>query len=268
MDILMVCNRASERSRLLVKRMKEVLTGQGYFVGLKVDHPDLTIVIGGDGTVLRAVREHPQSSAPLWVINGGHLGYLSESEPEQAMALLDRVLAGDYRLEKRLVLSCVLHSEQGEKSFFALNEAVMYRAACKRTLQTEIAVDGQTLLRFTGDGTMISTATGSTAYNLSAGGPIMMPESEEMLVTPICPHAALSTPLVIPSGSTIEMRLIRAGNEKRDALPHLVVDGDEGIALHAGDWVECRAAAWKVSFVRFGELNFYRRLQQRLGQQR
>lgn len=225
---------------------------------------DLVLALGGDGTVLRAVRALMHLNLPFWSINYGHLGYLTDCEPEEAFQALESILAGTYRLEHRSLMQGVLHHEGKEQPFTCLNEAVIHRAGFARTLRMALSVSGTGILTFAGDGAILCTATGSTAYNLSAGGPILMPESGEMAVTPICPHSSSCTPMVVPKEQAVTVQVHIAGEDETGALPQLVVDGALRFPLQQGDSVTCQTTAHGVAFVRTGNESFYQRLQAKL----
>ncbi len=227
---------------------------------------NMALVVGGDGTVLRAVREMHKYHFPFWAVNCGHLGYLTDCEPRRASAVLRQILSGGYRLEHRVTLEGEWKHDGQVESFFALNEAVIHRSAYARTLKMRLSVGGASIMRFAGDGVLVSTPTGSTAYNLSAGGPILLPESQQAVVTPICPHAALCAPLVV-SGTEKIVVTIGMNGETGD-LPLLVIDGCDRYPLHNGDTVSCCLRGENVQFVRTGAGDFYSRLQRKLTQNR
>lgn len=229
---------------------------------------NLAVIVGGDGTVLRAVRALHQWGFPFWGVNCGHLGYLTECEPAEAPEALNRILRGDYRVEKRALLTGSLLSAGEDTPFFALNEAVLHRSAYARNMRLTLSVDGASIQRFAGDGILVSTPTGSTAYNLSAGGPILLPSSVQAVITPICPHAAMSAPLVVSGEEEITLSVELSAADEAGELPQLVVDGCQRLTLHSGDVVRCRIAPQRVCFVKTGGQGFYRRLQQKLAQSR
>lgn len=219
---------------------------------------DLAIVAGGDGTVLRTVRELYCNTFPYWAVNFGHLGYLTECEPAEADMSLRRILQGQYRLEKRAMLSGCLRAGDVSENFIGLNEAVIHRGGCIRPLQLSVCVDGTPVMRFSGDGVLIATPTGSTAYNLSAGGPILMPESSQLVLTPICAHAALCAPLVVSGRHTVTVTLESSDPEARACVD---VDACHRMALLPGGRVTVSIAEKPVHFIRTTDAGFYQRLQ-------
>lgn len=228
----------------------------------------MAVVVGGDGTVLRAVRALYSYGFPFWAVNAGHLGYLADCEPGEAAQALTRILNGMYRLEKRAMLAGCLYSGEKATPFFALNEAVIHRSGYARNVRMRLSVDGAEIQRFAGDGLLVSTPTGSTAYNLSAGGPILLPESVQAVITPICPHAALCAPLVVDGREEISIGVSLAGEDEAGELPQLVVDGCQRLRLHPGDQVLCRIADQRACFVKTSTQGFYRRLQCKMAQNR
>ena len=222
---------------------------------------DLAIVAGGDGSVLRAVRELYRYDFPYWAINFGHLGYLTECEPSEADAALKKILAGCYRVEKRAMLSGEMLSDSRTEPFIGLNEAVIHRGGCIRPLHLAVSVDGTPIMRFSGDGLLISTPTGSTAYNLSAGGPILMPESHQLVLTPICAHAAICAPLVVSGQHSICVTL---EDTDPDIDACLDVDGCHRLQLAPGGRVCVSLAKESARFVRTTDTGFYERLQAKM----
>ena len=224
---------------------------------------DLALVAGGDGSVLRAVREMYQYDFPYWAVNFGHLGYLTECEPSEADAALEKVLHSQYRLEKRAMLSGEMRCAGETETFVGLNEAVIHRGGSIRPLHLAVSVDDTPIMRFSGDGLLVGTPTGSTAYNLSAGGPILLPESNQLVLTPICAHAAMCAPLVVSGRHTITVTLEEGGGAPADSAC-LDVDGCHRMILAPGGSVVCSLAQRTVSFVRTSDAGFYHRLQRKM----
>lgn len=252
---------AVDYAKALIARLNDL--GHEAYLYQRSDDPrlmdtDLAIVAGGDGSVLRSVRELYHCSFPYWAVNFGHLGYLTECEPAEADAALEKILAGDYRLEKRAMLSGDMRCGNAVETFIGLNEAVIHRGGCIRPLHLAVSVDGTPIMRFSGDGLLIATPTGSTAYNLSAGGPILMPESSQLVLTPICAHAAVCAPLVVSGRHTISVTL----EESDPAITAcLDVDGCHRMELLPGGCVTVTLAPDAVRFVRTTDTGFYQRLQ-------
>ncbi len=250
-------------------RLAELLSERGHtcvFHPAPAENADMMIVVGGDGTVLRAVRDYPGGGIPVWAVNAGHVGYLTDvpaaAAPEQVPLLLD----GHYLTEQRLVLEGVLRSGGHAQPFFCLNEFAVHRGACLHSVQISLSVDSKDILRFTGDGVLAATPTGSTAYNLSLGGPVLLPDSDQLVITPICPHSAIGVPIVVPGSSRIRMTINPYGKDRDDAgaQPLLTADGAFSFPLAAGDEVDASSGSWRVRFIRTRSDSFYKRLRFRL----
>ena len=215
---------------------------------------DVVAVLGGDGTILRALRLMGERMVPVLGVNLGTMGFLAECAPEEAVR---RLAAGDYRLEERMLLR--VEREGGERAL-ALNDVVVSRGACQRVLQADVTVDGQAAARFSGDGLVISSPTGSTAYSLSAGGPVVVPQLDCIVLAPVCPHTFSARPMVVSGESQIEAALAPRGAGGRLMLS---IDGGDGIALERAV-IRVRRAQERLPFVRFGENRFFSSLRGKL----
>ena len=233
----------------------ELAAGEDEFAGCGA-----AIVLGGDGAFLKAARTVAPLGVPLLGVNLGRLGFLAAVEPGGVFAALDRVLAGDYTIENRLMLKATI-TRSGEKvaSFFGLNDAVVARGAFPRVIELETYVGDAHVGTFLADGMIVSTPTGSTAYSLSAGGPIVSPGVEALVVTPICPHTVGVRSLVTRPDDIIAIKI-----ERTDAL--LTVDGQVGEALRPGDRVEVGRAGKPARLVNLNGRSFYDLLHSRLPQ--
>lgn len=230
---------------------------------------DMAAVIGGDGTVLRSVRTLLACDLPIWAVNFGRVGYLTDCEPEGAFDALRMILSGDYLTENRILLEGEIEDADAPTAHFtALNEAVLHRSALSRALKLELAVNGSPLQTVSSDGLIVATPTGSTAYNLSAGGPILMPESGNLVITPICPYMFGGSSIVISGTDTVSVHVSLPAPEDdgADDLPMIVVDGCEKIALHDGARITIRQSEKCVRLVRTQRDSFYRTLQKKLAQ--
>jgi NAD+ kinase len=273
MRFLIMPNITNPQAEACAEQMRQMICQAGHEALLHgeedetwLQSADVAIVVGGDGTVLRAVRAIHPVDIPIWAVNYGHLGYLTDCEPYAAEEKLQRIFRKDFRQEKRVMLKGTLTSGTETTDFFALNEAVIYRSAFCHTLKMRLLVDGTPIIRVSGDGMLVSTPTGSTAYNLSAGGPILLPEAVQAVVTPICPHAALCAPLVVSGNETVTVEVSMAESRSVKESPQLVIDGISRLPLKNGDRVECTISSERVRFVRTDEQGFYGRLQTKLAQ--
>jgi NAD+ kinase len=206
---------------------------------------DLLVVLGGDGTLLAVAREVGARAVPILGVNLGTLGFLAEFAPSEERAVLERVLRGDYETVERMRLD-VRALRGGREQFrsHALNDAVIARTDLSRMIDLEATADGVPVTTYHGDGLIVATPTGSTAYTLSAGGPILMPGARVFVLTPICPHALAQRPLVLPDAAKLGITV-----HPREGAAHLTVDGQLGLALQEGDRIEIAASAHPALFV-------------------
>ena len=209
------------------------------------DRVDLLVVLGGDGTLLAVARDAGTRPVPILGVNLGTLGFLAEVAPEEQFEVLERVLRGDFQVVPRMRLR--VRAFRGPRellSGLALNDAVITRSELSRMIDLEVVADGTPVTTYHGDGLIVATPTGSTAYTLSAGGPILMPGSRVFVMTPICPHTLTQRPLVLAEGAKLEIRV-----QPREGTAQLTIDGQLGLALERGDRVTVAASAHPVPFV-------------------
>jgi NAD+ kinase len=220
---------------------------------------DLVVVLGGDGTLLSVAR-NVQPEVPVLGVNLGNLGFLTEIRRNELYPALMSVLKGHYDLEERTLLDVVLRSSSGqEKAYRVLNDAVINKSALARIVELTLEVDRRRVASYRSDGLIISTPTGSTAYNLSANGPIVSPTLPVIVVTPICPHALSQRPIVVPDSSMVEVTLVTDEEEV-----YLTLDGQEGTAMRAGDTVSVNRSTTVVRLVRVADRTFYDNLRDKL----
>lgn len=220
---------------------------------------DLILALGGDGTVLSIVRAMRPLNTPIFGINIGHLGFLSEIPPVHINKTLTRIFSGEYSIDKRLMLLVeIVRGKKAIHRFHALNEAVISQGTLARLIDLPAKVNGRKLTTYHADGLIIATPTGSTAYNLSAGGPIVYPTVKTIILTPICPHSFSQKPIVIPDDKIIEI-LIK--NAKKEI--NISIDGQESAPLEYQDTVRIRRQG-EAQFVRLPEESFFRTLREKL----
>ncbi len=225
-----------------------------------INHVDVVIAFGGDGTMLRAARVLGQSGVPLLGVNLGSLGYLTDVPIEELGAAVGDLLAGRYLLDARSRVYCsVWRNGQRIASSSALNDLVVNMGPLPRALDMELFMDQDSLGRFLGDGIIISTPTGSTAYNLSAGGPICQSTVPCLLVAPICPHSLGMRPLIVADDTEIELILHETGD---GAV--LTADGQKTHVLADGDRLSFKEAHQEVVLVKFPHSSFYRVMRHKL----
>ncbi|KXS56267.1 MAG: hypothetical protein AMR96_03355 [Candidatus Adiutrix intracellularis] len=224
--------------------------------------PDLVISLGGDGTLLYAARAWGLTGTPLFGVNLGHLGFLAETEPAQFMEMITEILAGRFRREKRLALDVIV-KRKGRKiaQVLVLNEVVVNKGALSRIITLNLEVKDFGRWAFRADGVIVSTPTGSTAYNLSAGGPMIYPTLEVVVVTPICPFSLTSRPLILPSVYPVEMIV---DSESFDQDIHLTADGQVSIPLNPGDHIIARCHKRGLNLIINPRRNFTDILRQKL----
>jgi NAD+ kinase len=226
---------------------------------------DLILSLGGDGTLLGAAREAAGLGIPVLGVNLGHLGFLTAVVSEDLEVALEHYLRGEYLLDPRFTLEAMIVHGDGTPgdSFLALNDVVVHKAGAARIARIDLAVGEGThrdeLGSFSGDGVIVSTPTGSTAYSLSAGGPIIVPSVECVVVTPICPHTMAMRPLVIPADERVTIRELSSTEGMV-----LTVDGVVGQALSGSDAVMVRRGSASVSLVRFPDQSFFSTLRKKL----
>jgi NAD+ kinase len=218
---------------------------------------DLVLVLGGDGTLLSVARAAPPGT-PLLGINVGLLGFLSGLSRKEAMTRLDEVLAGGFREDRRRRMDVTVSRGPHHGKYRVLNDAVLNREALARISTFTIGLDGRTVAEFRADGVIVSTPTGSTAYNLSAGGPILHPALPAIVITPICPHTLAQRPLVVPASTSIRVRVV--GPESRDGGVYLTLDGQEGFPILAGISVDVKSSASTVTLLRPPESDHFDQL--------
>lgn len=231
--------------------------------GLPAD--TMVITLGGDGTLLRCVREADRFDLPVFGINFGHLGFLTVCDPEGAFAMLENLLAGQYRIIPRMLLEGeISHADGQTEAFFAVNEAVLTRGTYTRALRLTVSVEDDTMEPFSADGVMVSTPTGSTAYNLAAGGPVILPSGNVFVVNPICSHALTTHALVIPGDNEVTIGIRLPSGEEVDAAAHLVTDSCERYALADGDLLRFRKAPFVLKTPEFTNAGFMKTLHEKL----
>lgn len=222
---------------------------------------DLLICFGGDGTLLHAAKLAYSYGVPIMGVNMGSVGFMAELEHSE-LKHLARLAKGDYKIEQRMMLDVSLFHERREiYSEHALNDAAITKGAVARVVEMSVSADGELISSLSGDGVLVSTPTGSTAYSLSAGGPVVEPTAENLIITPICAHVLQSKSYVLSKDRTVEIRL---GRQARKTA-YLSVDGGRAIRLSGGDVIRIRRAERGISLARLTERSFYQTLRAKLG---
>ncbi|HPA80397.1 MAG TPA: NAD(+)/NADH kinase [Thermoanaerobaculales bacterium] len=220
---------------------------------------DLVIVLGGDGTLLSVTRGELRGT-PVLGINMGFLGFLTEHSAEELFPMLETVLAGRAEIQRRERLAVSVEMSGGDRlTRYVLNDAVVTKSALARVVTLAVHVDGQLVSRFRSDGLIVATPTGSTAYSLSAGGPILYPTLDVMVVTPICPHTLTNRPIVLSLSSVVELRLESPSEEV-----YLTLDGQEGFPLTPHDVVRVRRCDEPVLLIEHPDRTYFQVLHRKL----
>jgi NAD+ kinase len=221
---------------------------------------DVVVSLGGDGTMLRAVDLAYEAGVPVLGVNVGQLGYLTEIEPHDFDAALDRLVVGDYEVAERMVLEITVESAgSAQGRWFALNEAVLEKVHTGRLARLEVEINGTFFTTYAADGVIVSTPTGSTAYSFSARGPIVSPRHRCLLLTPVSPHMLFDRSLVLAAEETLRFVVI----DDRSVV--LTTDGRELGELAAGDAVSCRGGALPARIVTLGPRDFHQILKAKFG---
>lgn len=222
---------------------------------------DFLICFGGDGTILHAAKDANACNVPILGVNLGSLGFMAELEVSE-LSQLSRLAEGDYTIEMRMMMDVRVYRDgRAVFSDIALNDAALTKGAAARMVELEVYGDQTLISRFSSDGVVVSTPTGSTAYSMSAGGPIVEPTAENMIVTPICPHALFARSIVLGGERQVAVKMGRMA--RRTA--YLSVDGGKAFRLSGGDTVELRRSAAKTRLVRLSSRTFYEILSHKLG---
>jgi len=221
---------------------------------------DLIIVLGGDGTILRVARELEGSATPLLGVNLGNLGFLTSVGGDKLTSAVREILRGEYQVSERQSLqTTLLRDGRRKEAHQALNDVVVSRGAFSRIVRLRLSVDGELLTEYVCDGMIFATATGSTAYSLSAGGPIMVPTARALIITPICPHALSNRSVIAGENSVVRCQVVSAAGELL-----LTVDGQVQLRMEVGDEVEVRQSSRSVQLVTPKNHSYFEVLREKL----
>jgi NAD+ kinase len=246
-------------------RAEDLECAEGLTKMEKIQDIDLLLVIGGDGTILRTVREMEDRSIPILSVNRGRVGFLAETHLEEAEALLPKLLQSEGVIEERGMISII--ASRGEEKLFeghALNEAVIAQGTIARLVDLKTYINGEELTVFHADGLILSTPTGSTAYSLAAGGPVVYPTLSAAILTPINPHSFSQRPIVVPGKSLIDIEIQTKENKFRDTEVVLTVDGQIYVPLKRGDRLQAHMNGETVKFIRRKQDTFFETLRTKL----
>lgn len=270
---LIFTNTEKDEGLILSKKITEYLSEKGAESSIVCDAildngtmdefvkgADAAIVLGGDGTMLRATRGIGIYDIPLIGINLGTLGFLTEVEESNVFDALDMLLKDKYIIENRMMIEGTV----GNKTFHSLNDIVITRAGFSRVIGLNVYVNGQLLDTYEADGVIVSTPTGSTGYNLSAGGPIVSPKARVIVVTPISPHSLTSKSVVFDSTDEIKIEIAKK-RKTQDTEAIVSFDGGNSIDLGAGDVVSARVSLRTMRLIKVHDVNFYSVLRDKIG---
>lgn len=221
--------------------------------GIKENAPDAIIAFGGDGTILRAVKCALEIDAPILGVNAGRIGFLSEIEPDGISAALERLSSGIFSIDRRMMLEC---SVNGSKPVSCLNDVLLYKHSFSGVAEIEMKIDKMAAGSVFCDGVIVSTPTGSTGYSISAGGPIVAPELDMAILTPICPHTLTARPIIVPPDAVMELSMKTNG--------YLALDGENIGDVAENDVISVVRSNKHVSFVRFDRQNVYELVKRKL----
>ena len=222
---------------------------------------DFIMTLGGDGTILSLARAVGDRSTPILGIHLGELGFLAEVILEDMFTRLDAVAAGDFNIQKRMVIKCVVNSGNEPQTFHALNDIVVGRGKSHRLLTCELLANDNFVAKYKADGLIVATPTGSTAYSLASGGPIVIPTFGSMVVTPICPHTLTLRPIVFPDDQVLKISFPENGEQ--DIA--LAIDGQVNEYLKSTAKVMIQKASFEINMVNFTDSNYFNTLRTKLG---
>ena len=215
---------------------------------------DVIIVLGGDGTLLSAADSASSFGVPMLGINLGHLGFMADVEENSIEASLKAFLKGEYTTDRRFMIDATVNKKDGSViKLSALNDIVVTRASYPRMVAFDIKVNGDHLATYQGDGLVVATPTGSTAYSMSAGGPVVDPSLDVCIITPVCPHTISSKPVIVPGNTEIQIDFKSTFDDKA----MLTADGKEGIKLCEGDVIKINASGKTLGLIRLKSRSFY-----------
>jgi len=269
-QIGIIINPNKEGAVTLLGELKEWLSKRGCSVkdneASSIDEivvdAELIICLGGDGTLLNLTHYIKQKSIPILGVNLGTLGFITEVKKEELFDELQGVFSNDYVIEERIMLSCNVRNEKNNESrrFQAFNDIVINREGLTRYLSVDLKVGKETITRYSGDGVIIATPTGSTAYSLSAGGPIVHPSLKSLIITAICPHVSSLRPMVVPGSEKIVAKII-CHSPGEAAL--LVADGQNSLQIGENHVVEVTQSDLLIQLIKSSKRSYFQTLQEK-----
>ncbi len=262
--IVLLKNDTKSLAQSIYKRLCKELTANNIEVITKnnlvnTKNIDMLIILGGDGTLLYFARQSKWRGIPVLGINCGNLGFLSEVETEELDNAINKIISGAYYIEERMLLDVFVYRE-GKLIYDnqAINESALTKGALSRIANIDVFVDDKWVDTYPADGVILSTPTGSTAYSLSAGGPLVAPEMSLFIITPIAAHALYARPIIISANSTVKMQVKKLGD------CYLTVDGQDNTKIMPNDEVIMKKSKHSIKLVRIKTLDFYKLMRQKL----
>ncbi len=261
-----ITNKSKKGAMQTAEQMQAFIEAQGGCCVLAEDgsavkeDAECVLVIGGDGTLIRAARELRAHDVPLLGINMGTLGYLTEVEVQNVEAAIEQVMHSETMTENRMMLKGVLN---GEREDIALNDIVVARLGAVRMIRFHVYVNGELLNTYQSDGVIVSTPTGSTAYNLSAGGPVVEPTASLIVITPICSHALNTSSIVLSAEDTITIEIAK-GRDGEEEEAEISYDGDLHINAKTGDKIVIQKAEETTKLLKLNQISFLEILREKM----
>lgn len=242
---------------LLSDKSAEMISEEGTEFDQMCRESDFLVSLGGDGTLLSLVRRSYGYDKPVLGINAGNLGFLADIRIDEVEAFLESLLMGEYRIDDRMMIEGYIQTGKECKNFYAFNDVVITRPTISKMAKIDASIDGEWFNTYSGDGLIISTPTGSTAYSLAAGGPVMYPLTKAFIMTPICAHSLTQRPLIVPADFTIELN---SPDERVIAM----IDGQDDYEMHIGDQLVIKGALTGAKLLHRQERNYFSVLREKL----
>lgn len=220
---------------------------------------DIAITVGGDGTIIHAAKYSARQNTPLIGVNVGRLGFAAEVDPDETESLL-RILKGDYQIERRILLDVEVIKNGKSRHYLAVNDAIIARGQLSKIVDLKLSLDGEEIANYRADGLLFATPTGSTAYSLSAGGPIIAPQMDCLMMTPVCPHSLFSRSVLFSGESELSITV----KIPSECCCVLTIDGEKNVDILAEDKVIIRKSELKLKLISLYKRNFYKRLNEKL----
>jgi len=242
---------------LLSSRSAKMIGLEGIDFNEMCKNADFLVSLGGDGTLLSLVRRSYPYHKPVLGINAGNLGFLADIRLDEVNSFINRLIKGEYRIDDRMMMVGILERENTSEKFYAFNDIVITRPTISKMIEIDAYIAGEKFNRYRGDGLIVSTPTGATAYSLAAGGPVMYPLTKAFILTPICPHSLTQRPLVVPTDFSIELI------SPKDRVIAMV-DGQDDYEMQAGDKLCITIAKVGAKLLHKTERNYFSVLREKL----